>query len=343
MTNEAQDAATQVRLQPADDASVVRASPLPAFLFDLANGAIEATSDSFSSLVGVAAGSLAGRSMWDLLPDGPAGVAELLAGGRVSGAELRHPLRRSDGSVLQTRMWVRTIDPGPRPRRALVVVSTTPQQAPPVLHPSGLPERQMAIGTVDGQWRIDRVSCDVDQMLGNPSFDAIGQSILTVVHPDDSALLMTAVGQAVTSGTGVAFSARVRRADGGWLPCDILVSPLATPPRFAFVLSSSQPHGAGNSLLSQTELDLWAIAQAAHAAETSTHVGEWPLSVVPALEQLSTRELDIVTRLASGKRVPAIAAEIFLSQGTVRNHLSKVFAKLGLHSQQELLDLINRE
>jgi diguanylate cyclase (GGDEF)-like protein/PAS domain S-box-containing protein len=57
--------------------------------------------------------------------------------------------------------------------------------------------------------------------------------------------------------------------------------------------------------------------------------------------RLSTRELEIVTRLARGKRVPAIAAELFLSQGTVRNQLSSVYRKLRVRSQQELLDMIH--
>ena len=58
---------------------------------------------------------------------------------------------------------------------------------------------------------------------------------------------------------------------------------------------------------------------------------------------LSSRELEIVTRLSRGKRVPAIAAELFLTQGTVRNQLSSVYRKLGLRSQQELLDRIHAE
>jgi DNA-binding NarL/FixJ family response regulator len=49
----------------------------------------------------------------------------------------------------------------------------------------------------------------------------------------------------------------------------------------------------------------------------------------------------MVTRLAHGKRVPAIATELFLTQGTVRNQLSSLYRKLGLHSQQELLDVIH--
>jgi len=38
--------------------------------------------------------------------------------------------------------------------------------------------------------------------------------------------------------------------------------------------------------------------------------------------------------------VPAIAGALFISQSTVRNHLSSVFRKLRVESQQELIDLL---
>jgi DNA-binding CsgD family transcriptional regulator len=56
------------------------------------------------------------------------------------------------------------------------------------------------------------------------------------------------------------------------------------------------------------------------------------------LRALTARESEIVARLLDGDRVPAIAAKLFLSQSTVRNHLASVFAKLGVTSQQQLLD-----
>lgn len=46
-----------------------------------------------------------------------------------------------------------------------------------------------------------------------------------------------------------------------------------------------------------------------------------------------------VTRLLDGDRAPAIAAELFLTQGTVRNHLASIFSKVGVSSQQQLLTL----
>jgi DNA-binding CsgD family transcriptional regulator len=38
--------------------------------------------------------------------------------------------------------------------------------------------------------------------------------------------------------------------------------------------------------------------------------------------------------------VPAIAGAVFLSQSTVRNHLARVYRKLGVGSQQELINLL---
>ncbi len=64
------------------------------------------------------------------------------------------------------------------------------------------------------------------------------------------------------------------------------------------------------------------------------------LAELAGLSRLTNRELDIVGRLLHGDRVPAIAETLFLSQSTVRNHLSSVFGKLRVSSQQQLLDLL---
>jgi DNA-binding CsgD family transcriptional regulator len=60
---------------------------------------------------------------------------------------------------------------------------------------------------------------------------------------------------------------------------------------------------------------------------------------VPGVARLTTRELQVVSRLVDGHRPPGIARALFLSQSTVRNHLASVFRKLGVASQEELLEL----
>ncbi len=61
---------------------------------------------------------------------------------------------------------------------------------------------------------------------------------------------------------------------------------------------------------------------------------------LPGLERLSRREIEVVRLLLLGDRVPVIARQLFITQSTVRNHLSSVFRKLRVKSQQELIVLL---
>jgi DNA-binding response OmpR family regulator len=63
---------------------------------------------------------------------------------------------------------------------------------------------------------------------------------------------------------------------------------------------------------------------------------------LPETELLSTRQIEILKRLVGGERVPGIARDLYLSQSTVRNHLSSIFSRLGVHSQEELLEQLRR-
>jgi DNA-binding NarL/FixJ family response regulator len=65
-------------------------------------------------------------------------------------------------------------------------------------------------------------------------------------------------------------------------------------------------------------------------------------SVTTALDALAptARQRDIVERLARGQRVSSIAAELYISRSTVRNHLAQVYRLAGVHSQDELLNAL---
>ncbi|HJQ02144.1 MAG TPA: PAS domain S-box protein [Jatrophihabitans sp.] len=72
-------------------------------------------------------------------------------------------------------------------------------------------------------------------------------------------------------------------------------------------------------------------------------VGQPPNRVaepLPGLSRLSGREYEVVRMLLLGDRVPVIARNLYVSQSTVRNHLSSVFRKLRVRSQQELIVLL---
>ena len=59
-----------------------------------------------------------------------------------------------------------------------------------------------------------------------------------------------------------------------------------------------------------------------------------------ALYSLTSREADVMTSLAHGNTATRIQAELGISYNTVKYHVKNVYAKLGVHSQQELIDLL---
>ena len=55
------------------------------------------------------------------------------------------------------------------------------------------------------------------------------------------------------------------------------------------------------------------------------------------IEMLSPREREVITLLSDGLRNKQIAEKLFISEVTVRHHLSSVFGKLGVSSRFELI------
>ena len=55
---------------------------------------------------------------------------------------------------------------------------------------------------------------------------------------------------------------------------------------------------------------------------------------------LTAREIDVLLPLARGHNAQAISNELSITKGTVQTHVKHIYAKLGLHSQQELIELV---
>ena len=58
----------------------------------------------------------------------------------------------------------------------------------------------------------------------------------------------------------------------------------------------------------------------------------------PSLSELTERELEVLARLLSGARVPAISEQLSISPHTVRNHLKAIYRKVGASDQSDLIE-----
>jgi LuxR family maltose regulon positive regulatory protein len=67
---------------------------------------------------------------------------------------------------------------------------------------------------------------------------------------------------------------------------------------------------------------------------TGTAVGDSAMLVEP----LSTRELELLRLLAAGLSTSEIAAQLFITPGTARNHLKSIFGKLEVHSRVQAVE-----
>lgn len=58
--------------------------------------------------------------------------------------------------------------------------------------------------------------------------------------------------------------------------------------------------------------------------------------------QLTAREHDVLALLAQGRTQGIIASKLNISEGTAHTHIIHVYQKMGIHSQQELIDIVEK-
>ncbi len=80
------------------------------------------------------------------------------------------------------------------------------------------------------------------------------------------------------------------------------------------------------------------------AAEAGDMLGELQrrCEALGAHYGLTAREVDVFVLMAQGRTQTRIEEELTLSKSTVKTHIGNIFLKLGVHSKQELIDLVFR-
>ena len=102
-----------------------------------------------------------------------------------------------------------------------------------------------------------------------------------------------------------------------------------------FVLKDSEPEfllAAIRSVHAGT-----AVVAASAVRELFEHLGGGRREVAAALDPLSPREREIFRHAARGRSNAEIAAAEFLSEATVKTHISRILAKLGLRDRVQLV------
>jgi DNA-binding CsgD family transcriptional regulator len=317
----------------------VEQSAFPALLMQVPAQRVIAASPAATQLLSPQGEAVVGRLVDDFMMAAPSGALPLLMSGRLDGYEAAHELDQPGGPVPVT-LWVRRADSFDPPRH-VVAILTVADQATTRLLPKA-PGRYVppVLGSTGPDMLIDRISSDIDKLVGIPAERMLGRSLLTLVTPESASGLLWGLAQASTHGRGAPLRLELVRADGAGVYVQFLVVPLHPPASCAFSILPTVP-GGGPDMMSADAHDLLAqLATGIDALGTARQMAGISASNRRLLSSLSARELDVVTRLHTGDRVPTIAKALFLSPSTVRNQLSSVFTKTGVHSQQELLDLL---
>ena len=111
----------------------------------------------------------------------------------------------------------------------------------------------------------------------------------------------------------------------------LLVCIASSMPRTYFETGSSSMEGAACETSPAGPQEEAGIANASIPAQTTRRYG------------LTERETQILGYLARGRSAPFIREELSLSKSTVATHIRHIYDKLGVHSKQELLSLLERE
>lgn len=206
-------------------------------------------------------------------------------------------------------------------------------------------ERPVVVGLVNSDLRIKQISATVRELLGHDPAHCVGAPAMTAVHPDDLPASLLGVAQALESTSSVDLRVRLRHRERRWSATSVVLVAFAQEraPSLGFVATPSPATADGGTSTGVEERLATLeglVRRIAFEVRSVTSTAPDRPPVPDADVRLTSRELEILDLLMSGQRVPGIARTIFVSQSTVRNHLCSIYRKLAVHSQQELLELM---
>jgi DNA-binding CsgD family transcriptional regulator/PAS domain-containing protein len=337
---------TDDRVPPPALSDAVDLLELPITLIDLDDFTIVGASETARRYLAGRTGAVIGRSVLDVFRHDDEG-------------EFLGPLRAmqhrdidfyrshrvpagSESNLAPVTAWVRSLDVGDE-RLALAEVAPTGEGSrSPIAGFLGREPETMVLGITDDSWLITSISSEITELLGTVPDEIAGKRLLDLVPEEDAGKLRDA-DRFVNAQSSVAKGIRIRSANGEFRRlCCVLTALTTAGGRCFILLPEPDPASLGDGLrVAQLEGHLRRISAEVDASGVLQSVGTLPESSrVERIGELSTRQWEVLARLLRGERVATIARVMFISQSTVRNHLSAIFERFGVHSQAELLALL---
>jgi DNA-binding CsgD family transcriptional regulator len=309
-------------------------------ILDLADLTIRAISDAGCEVLGLPAERIVGRTAMKVVdPRDRSAAAAALEAMRSGAIEFYRAHRHGVGPAApKTGMcaWVRRLDLDGRPHAFIRWVDP---RVPPGPWPSGADvfAHAVAVAVTDALGVVRSVA--LVPLLGDDFTvdDLVGLRLVPSPQVDN---LVTLAGwrAARIQGVSVAYAAPVRDRSGVMVELEAIATALASPAGWLVVLVRMDPPASARE--AELEGHLWRIAAELEASGILMHAGATPgLSIARISEAagLSPRQWEVLRRIVAGQRVAAIASDLYLSPSTVRNHLSAIFQRFGVHSQAALL------
>ena len=328
---------------------VIQDFDFPLVVWDEKSGIILLVNEATSNLAGVPADTIVGRPITDFTESsqGAEKAADALRSGAVEDVRARRRMKGPGGESVEVLVWTKTLSLNGR--RCALTLLATEQDLPSVERDPIRPWRELApvvIGMLDPTWSIAAVSAEVSVLLGGEPGQWVGRHLINIVLPDDAEDVRKMM--AVASIKVTCCDVQVRRLDGTPTEACLMVARSRREGTgtlvFAIVGDPSDPKSRTTDRVNDLELRLRRIGAEVRAAGVLDVLRHEPVGThhFPQLGELSMRQWEILSRLRRGDRVPTIAGDLYLSPSTVRNHLSGIFRRFDVHSQAELLALLQK-
>jgi DNA-binding CsgD family transcriptional regulator len=319
--------------------------PLPLYLIDLSTYKIINATGDLMAIIERPVEDVIGHQVFDLYnPREHKNIdtaLSSLAKGSIDFFRSRRILAYPSTGTHGVTVWVKVLEFGDQKVGLAEVCNRYDAVESPLLQYLGFTPQKIAAGFTDAKGIVTAVSNDVESLVGIPAARLVGHHLLN--DADQRRWEEMYASPPVMGGYSISHTLEREEVNGVAIRTRCILTSFANSSVRCFILIGEPKNLVknANARIAELEQRLWRIAGEVQASGVFDPVKSIPdLTKFDQMGSLSGREWEVLTRLLSGERVASIARVLFVSQSTIRNNLSSIFRKFGVHSQAELLTLL---